>query len=218
MSDSIIGLGVIALFALMLVALVLGARRRPPASAVTVGTARGRPGMAVHPWRGHWFATAVGWLLLALFVLAGLSAIGSSNGAAGFLLLGSMLAAYVGWCGATGRAGDGTVTLTPEGIHQRYAGSDVFIDWDNVRGLVTTPKDFIVQTHHPVVPTRHMLPLVGGRRAIVRDDAIALPRRGLPPLPFQEMIELYATSSAARDELGTDEAIRRARELLAGVS
>ena len=112
---------------------------------------------------------------------------------------------YVGWCRATGRAGDGTITMTPEGLHQRYAGSEVLIDWDDVRGLVTTPTDFIVETSRPVVPTQHMLPLVGGRRGVVAPEAVALPRRALPSLPFQAMIELYSTAP----RLATSSAPRR---------
>ena len=57
-----------------------------------------------------------------------------------------------------------------------------------------------------------------GRRGVVTPEAIALPCRHLPPLPYQEMVELYSTSAAARDELGTAEAIQRARGMLAGAS
>ena len=199
MSDNTLGLAGLVVLGLMVLSVVLGWRRRPADAVVTLGTARGRPGLAVHPWRGHWVSGAVGRLLLALLVLWGLSRIGSNTYAAGLLLIGALPMGYVGWCRATGRAGDGTITLTPAGIHQRYAGSEVFIDWQDVRGLVTTPTDFIVETSHPVVPVQHMLPLVGGRRGVVTPDAVALPRRGLPPLPFQEMVELYATSPAARD-------------------
>lgn len=216
MSDGVLGGLGLGLFGLMVLSLVLSARRRSPEAVITLGEARGRPGLAIHPWRGgHWLTTAVGRLLLALIVLFALSAIESSNYAAGLLLVGALLMGYVGWCRATGRAGDGTVTLTPEGIHQLYAGSEVFIDWPDVRGLVTTPTDFVVKTARPVIPIQHMLPLVAGRRGVVTDDAIALPRRNLPPLPFQEMIETYSTGSAARDELGTDEVVQRARGILA---
>ena len=215
MTDDVLGWGMIALLATMVAAVALLWRRRPPEAVVTVGTVRGQRGLAIHPWRGHWFSTAVAWLLLALLVIWGLSEIGSNNYAAGFFLVCALLMGYVGWCRVTGRAGDGTITLTPEGIHQLYAGSEVFIDWDDVRGLVTTPKDFIVETTRPVIPTQHMLPLVGGRRGLVMDDAVTLPRRGLPPLPFQDMLYLYSTSSTARDELGGDEVVERARGLLA---
>lgn len=214
MTDDVLAWGVIALFAMVVAAVALLWRRRPPEAVVTVGTVRGQRGLAVHPWRGHWFSTAVAWLLLVLLVIWGLSEIGSNNYAAGFFLACGLLLGYVGWCRVTGRAGDGTITLTPEGIHQLYAGSEVFIDWDHVRGLVTTPKDFIVETTRPVIPTRHMLPGVAGRRGFVMDDAITLPRSGLPPLPFQDMIYQYSTSPAARDELGGDEVVERARRLL----
>jgi hypothetical protein len=160
----------------------------------------------------------VGWLLLALLVVWGLSLLGAATVAAGVLLVSALLLGYVGWCRATGRAGDGTITLTPAGIHQRHAGSEVFIPWDDVRGLVTTPTDYIVETHRPAVPTQHMLPLVGGRRGVVTDTAVALPRRGLAPLPLQAMIELYSTSEAARDELGTEEVVQRARSILTTVA
>ena len=80
-------------------------------------------------------------------------------------------------------------------------------------GSTTTPTDLIVETTRPVVPVRRTLP-INGRRGVVRGDAIGLPWRGLPPLPYQEMIELYSTSPAARDELATDEPVRRARALI----
>ena len=216
MSDDVLGGAVLGLFAAMVVALVLGKRRRRPEDVVILGSARGRSGLAIHPWRGHWFATSVSWLLLALIVFFGLYALSSSNYAAAmFVLGGGLVMGYVGWCRVTGRAGDGTITLTPEGIYQLYAGSEVFIDWDDVRGLVTTPTDFIVKTSRPVVPVQHMLPLVGGRRGVVTDDAVALPSRGLAPLPFQDMVYLYSTGPAARGELGTDEPVQRARAILA---
>lgn len=214
MSDSALGVFVLVVFGLMVAAVALLWRRRPPEAVITVGTVGGQRGLAIHPWRGHWLTKAVAYLLLGLLVIWGLSQIGSNNYAATLFLGCGLLLGYLGWCRATGRAGDGTITLTPEGIHQLYAGSEVFIPWENVRGLVTTSSDFIVETTRPVIPTQHMLPLVGGRRAVVRDDAIALPRRGLPPLPFQEIIHLYSTHSTARDELGTDEAIERARRIL----
>ena len=125
--------------------------------------------------------------------------------------------AYVGWCRATGRAGDGTITLTPDGIHQLYAGSEVLIPWEDVRGLVTTRTAFVVETSRPVLPVHHMPPRLS-RRSVLTEDAVSLPRRNLPPLPFQQMNELYATNPVARDRLGTDETIGRARELLVGSS
>ena len=86
----------------MLVALVLAARRRPPEAVITIGSARGRPGLAIHPWRGHSSTTAVAWLLLALILIFGLYEIGRSNYyAAGFLLGGGLAMACVGWCRAT---------------------------------------------------------------------------------------------------------------------
>ena len=40
-------------------------------------------------------------------------------------------------------------------------------------------------------------------------------QRRTAPLPFQDMVHLYSTSSTARDELGGDEVIQRARGVLA---
>jgi hypothetical protein len=48
----------------------------------------------------------------------------------------------------------------------------------------------------------------------VTADAISLPRQNLPPLPYQEIVELYSTSPAAREELATEEPVRRARRML----
>jgi len=81
---------------------------------------------------------------------------------------------------------------------------------------VTTRTDFIVETTRPVVPVHHMPPFLS-RRSIVSEGAVSLPRRSLPPLPFQEMIELYSASSAARGELATGEAIERARAILTSI-
>lgn len=218
MSDSILGAGVLALLAVMAVALALGAGRRRPEAVVTLGSARGRPGLAVHPGRGHWITKATAGLIIGLIVLLGLWEIRSANYYAAAFFVGSgLFMAYLGWCRLTGRAGDGTVTMTDQGIHQHYAGSEIFVAWQDVRGLVTTRTDFIVETTRPVIPVHHMPPFLG-RRTVVQDDAIALPRRHLPPLPFQEMIWLYATNSAARDELDTDEPIRRARSILSAAA
>ncbi len=218
MSDEVLGWAVIGFFAMLLVAAALLFRRRPDEVVVTVGTVRGQRGLAIHPWRGHWLTAAVACLMIALILVWGVSQIGSNNSAAGFFLIGGLLMAYVGWCRATGRAGDGTITLTPEGIHQLYAGSEVFVPWDDVRGLVTTPKDFVVETTRPVVPVQHMLPLVGGRRRSVGDAGVVLPRRNLPPLLYQDMIFLYASTPTARDELGTDEILQRVRGDLVALS
>ncbi|TQM57381.1 hypothetical protein [Humibacillus xanthopallidus] len=213
MSNSALGALGLVVVVLLVAVLVLNWRRRPAESVITTGTARGRTGMAVHPWRGHPHIMVAGWLMVVGVAALGVMALGEFPWAAGLLLLGAALLAYLAWARTTGRAGDGTLTLTPDGIHQLYAGSEVFVPWDDVRGLVTTPTDFIVETTRPVVPVHHMLPFMG-RRSVVTPEAIALPRRHLPPLPYQEMVELYSTSAAARDELGTDEAVHRARDLL----
>ena len=104
MTDEVLGWGMIALLATMVAAVALLWRRRPPEAVVTAGTVRGQRGLAIHPWRGHWFSTAVAWLLLALLVIWGLSQIGSNNYAAGFFLVCALLMGYVGWCRVTGRA------------------------------------------------------------------------------------------------------------------
>src|SRR5690349_948758 len=104
--------------------------------------------------------------------------------------------ASIAWARTTERAGDGS-TLTPDGLHHLYAGCEVWVPWEDVRGLVTTPTDFIVEVARPVVPTHHMLPVLG-RRRVVSDQAVVLPRRGLP-LPYQDKIALYSENRAARD-------------------
>jgi hypothetical protein len=194
--------------------ILLTQRRRPIEDVVTTGSARGQTGLAIHPHRGHPFVNVIA-VVIVLGVLAlGAWYLDSSPYAAGFCFIGGGLMAYLGWARATGRAGDGTLTFTPQGLHQFYGGSEVFVPWDDVKGLVTTPTELIVETTRPVIPVHHMLPLFG-RRGVVTDEAIGLPHRQLPPLPFQEMVELYSTSPAARDELATDAPVQRARELLA---
>jgi hypothetical protein len=215
MSDAAGGLGALVVIILvLLVPILLSRHRRPPAEVVTTGSAQGRAGMSIHPWRGHQATTAAAWVVTAAVLALGLWFLGSSLYAAAFLLVAALVMAYLLWSRMTGRAGDGTLTFTPEGLHQLYAGSEVFVPWEDVRGLVTTPTDFIVETNRPISPLHHMLPFMG-RRKVVRDDAISLPRRNLPPLPYQEMVELYSTSPVARDELGTEEAVTRARGMLA---
>src|SRR6188508_1669928 len=71
MTDEVLGWGMIALLATMVAAVALLWRRRPPEAVVTADTVRGQRGLAIHPWRGHWFSTAVAWLLLALLVIWG---------------------------------------------------------------------------------------------------------------------------------------------------
>jgi len=198
-----------ALIAAPVGVLALSVRRRPPAEVVTGGP----DGLSIHPWRGHPVVLVVGWVFVAALAVLGVSYLPDQPYAAAFCLVGAALMAYAGWTRATGRLGDGTLTFTPEGLHQLYGGSEVLVPWDDVRGLVTTPTDLIVETTRPVVPVRRTLP-INGRRGVVLDDAIGLPWRHLPPLPYVEMIELYATSPVARDELATDEPVRRTRELL----
>ena len=214
MSDTAGGIAVIAVIAVLLATpIALALHRRKPEEVVRTGSAHGRPGMAIHPWRGHRFGITLAWVLALAVTILGLSYLDSSLYGAGFFIAAGLFFLYLGWARATGRAGDGTLTLTPEGIHQLWAGSEVFVPWDDVHGLVTTRTELIVETTRPVVPVHHMPPLLS-RRSIVTEAAVSLPRRNLPPLPFQEMIELYSTSSAARDELGSAEPIQRARGLL----
>ena len=214
MSDTVSGIAALAVLALIVVVPVaLSWHRRPPEAVVTQGSARGRAGMAIHPGRGHSAVAPMSWVLAAGVIALGLWYLGSSPYAAVTFIVTGLYLLYLVWARATGRAGDGTLTLTPEGLHQRYSGSDVFVPWDVVRGLVTTRTDFIVETTMPVVPVQHMWSF-GWRRSVVTADAISLPRQNLPPLPYQEMVELYSTTPAARDELATEEPVRRARGVL----
>ncbi|CAN7243568.1 hypothetical protein [Knoellia sp. LjRoot47] len=196
--------------------LVLSRRRRPVDEVITRGSAHGRDGLAVHPWRGHPSLDVVAWVFVAVVLGLGVFyLLGGQPYAAAFCLVGGGLMAYIVWARFVGRAGDGTLTLTAEGLHQHHAGSEVFVPWEDVRGLVTTPTDLIVETTRPAVPTQRMLPLLG-RRKVVQDDAVALPSRMLPPLPYQDMIALYSESVVAREELDTDAPVDRARDLLRG--
>lgn len=211
------GVAVLGIMAVLLAApVVLARHRRTPHEVVTTGSVHARPGMAIHPWRGHRLTIVLAWVLALGVTIVGLSYLGSSPYAAALFIAAGVLLLYLSWARATGRAGDGTLTLTPEGVHQLWAGSEVFVPWDDVRGLVTTRTDFIIETARPVVPVHH-LPRVLSRRRIVADHAVSLPRRHLPPLPFQEMVELYSSSSTARDELATGAAAERARAILAGI-
>lgn len=214
MSDTIGGIAALAALALLaVIPITLSLLRLPPQAVITTGSGRGRAGMSIHPWRGHRATTPLSWALAAGVTALGLHFLGTSPYAAATFIAAGLYMLYIVWARATGRAGDGTLTLTPEGLHQLHAGSEVFVPWDAVRGLVTTPTDFIVETTRPVVPIHHM-PTLFGRRRVVTADAISLPRQHLPPLPYQEMVELYSTSPAAREELATDEPVRRARGLL----
>jgi hypothetical protein len=202
------------LAALVAVPLALSLHRRRVDEVITSGSARGRQGVAIHPWRGHPATRFLSWVLALAVVALGLSYLGTSPFATAVVVAVGAFLLYLSWARATGRAGDATITLTPEGIHQLYAGSEVFIPWDDVCGLVTTPTDLIVETTEPVVPAHHMPPFLG-RRTIVAAGAVSLPTRSLAPLPYPEMIELYSTSEPARDELGTDEVVQRTRAALA---
>jgi hypothetical protein len=218
MSDAAGGIAVLAVFALLVATpIALAVHQRGAEKVVTTGSAHGRTGMAIHPRRGHPLTGAAMWVLALGFTALGLYFLGSSGYAAAFFIAVGLFMLYLAWARTSGRAGDGTLTLTPEGIHQLWAGSEVFIPWGEVRGLVTTRTDFIVETSAPAVPVHHM-PAFLSRRSVVTEDAVSLPRRNLPPLPFQEMVELYSTNPDARAELGTDEAIQRARAMLVGTA
>jgi hypothetical protein len=214
MSDTAGGIAVLAVIAVLLATpIALALHRRSAQEVVTTGSAHGRPGMAIHPWRGHRLTVVLMWALALGITVLGLYYLGSSLYAAALFIAVGLFFAYLGWARATGRAGDGTVTLTPQGIHQLWAGSEVFVPWDDVRGVVTTRTDLIVETTRPVVPVHHMPPFLS-RRSIVTEGAVSLPRRNLPPLPFHEMIQLYTANAAAREELATSEAIERARAIV----
>lgn len=218
MSDAAGGIAVLGVFALLVATpIALAWHERGPEKVVTTGSAHGHTGMAIHPRRGHPLTAAAMWVFALGVTALGLYFLGSALYAAAFFIAVGLFFVYLAWSRTSGCAGDGTLTLTPEGIHQLWAGSEVFITWDDVRGLVTTRTDFIVETGAPVGPIHHMPPFLS-RRSVVTEDAVSLPRRNLPPLPFQEMVELYSRSRAARAELGTDEAIQRTRAMLIGSS
>ena len=189
MSDVAGGIAALAVIVVVVGApIALALHRRSPEEVVTAGSTHGRRGMAIHPWRGHRFLVPVAWVVALAVTALGASFLGSSLAAAVFFLGAGLFMLYLGWCRATGRAGDGTLTLTPDGIHQLWAGSEVFVPWDDVRGLVTTPKDFVVRTAVPVVPA-HRMPAFLSRRSVVMDDAISLPRRTQPPQPIHPIKE-----------------------------
>ncbi|MDQ0372636.1 hypothetical protein [Cellulomonas humilata] len=208
--------GVLAIAALVLVCAVpvlLSVRRRAVDEVVTVGSADGTRGLAIHPERGHRLLPVLAWAFAFGMLAVGVAYLRSAPYAAALFLVVGALFVYLGWARATGRAGDGTLTLTAEGIHQLWAGSDVFVPWDDVRGLVTTPQELIVETRRPA-RQRRTLPLLGGRRKVLQADAVSIPHASLPALPYQEMVELYATNPESRHELATDEPVERARRLL----
>ena len=165
MSDVVGGLIAIAsVLLLCAVPVALAALPRPIEDVLTTGSAGGRRGLAIHPDRGHRLLLVIGWLPIGGVLALGVWYLGSSPYAAAFLLVTGAYMAYLGWARATGRAGDGTLTLTSAGIHQFWAGSEILVPWDDVRGLVTTPKVLIVETRRRVQP-RRSLPLLGGRRS-----------------------------------------------------
>ena len=208
--------GLIAIAGVLLICavpLVLAVLPRPVEEVLTTGSAGGRRGLAIHPDRGHRLLLFVGWIPIGGVLALGVWYLGSSPYAA--VSCSSRVRTWPTSAGLVrpGEQGTAPCTLTPAGIYQFWGGSEILVPWDDVRGLVTTPKDLIVETRRRVRP-RRSLPLLGGRRSVQRDDAVSLPYRFLPPLPYQEMIELYATSPASRGELSTDEPVERARRLL----
>jgi hypothetical protein len=131
-------LAVLGLLALCAVPIVLS--RGPVQDVVTPGSAAGQPGLAIHPDRGHRFMPAVGGLITVGVLALGASYVGRSpHAAATFLTVGAYVV-YLVWARATGRAGDGTVTETPQGIHQLWAASEVFVPWGTCAGWPPLPR------------------------------------------------------------------------------
>ena len=172
MSYSGIGVVGIAVFALLLLSWVLGMRRRPADEVVTRGTARGQQGLAIHPWRGHPAGDIAPWLIGIGVTVLGLWSFGTSAYPGVLFTAAGLYFLYVAWTRATGRMGDGTLTLTPEGMHQLIGGSEVFVPWDTVRGMVTTPQELIIETTEPVVPVLHTPRIARTKRIVEQPDAI----------------------------------------------
>ena len=206
-------MAIAALVLLCAVPVLLSVRRRAVEEVVTLKSADGTYGLAIHPERGHRLLPLLARAFALGMVAVGVAYLRSAPYAAAFFFVAGALLVYLSWARATGRAGDGTLTFTAEGIHQLWAGSDVFVPWDDVRGLVTTPTQLIVETRRPA-RHRRTLPLLGGHRKVFQADGVSIPHGFLPPLPYQEMVELYATSPESRHELATDEPVERARRLL----
>ncbi len=216
MSDAQVGALALAAFALLFLLVLLGWRRRSPEDVITAGTGHGATGLAVHPWRDQRPGLVAVWLV-ALGVLAcGLMWLRAQPYAGVLFTAFGLVLTFVAWGRTSGRFGDGTITLTPEGLHQRAGGSDVLIPWDDVRGLVSTPQQLIVETDLAVRPVR-VLPRLFGPKRVLTEDAIGLPSSNLPPMPWPEMLHLYGEDPAARAELSTPEVVDRGRATMAEI-
>ncbi len=79
MSDTAGGIAVLAVIAVLLaVPIAMALHRRKPDEVVTTGSVHGRPGMAIHPRRGHGLTIGLAWVLAFWVTTLGLSYLGSS--------------------------------------------------------------------------------------------------------------------------------------------
>jgi hypothetical protein len=193
-------LAVLGLLALCAAPIVLSWWPRPAQAVVTPGSAAGQTGLAIHPDRGQRFMPFVGVLITVGVLTLGASYLGRSPYAAAAFLTVGVYFGYLVWARASGRAGDGTVTMTPEGIHQLWVASEVFVPWEDVRGLVTTPKELIVETRPPPHPPH---PAPAWRQASGRPA-----RCHRPPSPPSASAALPADDRAVLHQAGRP---RRAR-------
>jgi len=105
MSDTAGGIAALAVIAVLLMTpIALALHRRQPQEVVTAGSAHGRPGMAIHPWRGRRFTIVLAWVLALGVAALGPSYLGSSLYAAALFIAAGVFLLCLGSARVTGRA------------------------------------------------------------------------------------------------------------------
>ncbi|WP_199434005.1 hypothetical protein [Qaidamihabitans albus] len=164
---------------------------------------------------------AVGWygslgtllLLVALFAVGAFDATGG-----GRIALGGVAAALSGYfvLVALGRVARGRIERSPEGIYQRSWSFEVFLPWRGVVRLAPRGEDgqaiYVVGFGNAPWHRRRFVNL-GRKDRPLTTPGIHIPGNVLAvdPALVYHLLGYYLDNAAARAELGTEAALRRAR-------
>jgi hypothetical protein len=206
-------------------------RRRKPAESITnVRTEEGRCALRI-PYSSqmyYGYGLLMGGIAL-VFVMAAVDSLGDAGPSFGgaFYVFGllALFFASMPLLMATGRFGRGYLRLSPDGIHQRGWTFESFLPWDGVLGVFPrysdSPQIVVVAEDDTPWQRRQItrlwrqdrLPNVQRRDRQGPAPMIDVPGKFLAvdPTLVYHLIGFYLANERARTELGTEQAVERAR-------
>lgn len=112
----------------------------------------------------------------------------------------------------TGRFGDGSLWLTPEGIHQHIGGVEAGVRWDDITRVVPTPTGALLTCDTGLIRRRRVPRIWTGKGAAGGPQTMLVQLGNFHTdlhQPLIESIVAWARSPQERHELGTNDSVQR---------